>query len=87
MAFRRPFSTDGIKERGTDPPTTASSKQSGGHGQFAVVMMDFAPAERGTDLTFDDAVVGGSVPRSFIPSVEKGLRKAMARGIIAGYPV
>lgn len=62
-------------------------KQSGGHGQFAVVMMDFAPAERGSDLAFEDAVVGGSVPRSFIPSVEKGIRKAMARGILAGYPM
>ncbi len=62
-------------------------KQSGGHGQFAVVQLDFEPAERGAGLVFEDAVVGGSVPRAFIPSVEKGLQKAMARGVLAGYPV
>lgn len=62
-------------------------KQSGGHGQFGVVYMDFQPGNRGEGLTFEDAVVGGSVPRQFIPSVEKGLHKAMSRGVIAGYPV
>ena len=62
-------------------------KQSGGHGQFGVIYLDFAPAERGAGLVFEDAVVGGSVPRQFIPSVEKGLHRAMARGLLAGYPV
>lgn len=62
-------------------------KQSGGHGQFAVIQMDFAPAERGSGLVFEDAVVGGAVPRQFIPSVEKGITKAMDRGVLAGYPV
>lgn len=62
-------------------------KQSGGHGQFAVIQVDFAPGQRGSGLEFEDAVVGGSVPRQFIPSVEKGVRKAMARGVLAGYPV
>lgn len=62
-------------------------KQSGGHGQFAVAYLDFSPSERGSGLVFVDAVVGGSVPRQFIPSVEKGVRKAMDRGVLAGYPV
>ena len=62
-------------------------KQSGGSGQFGVVYLDFEPAPRGAGLVFEDAVVGGSVPRQFIPSVEKGIRRAMERGIVAGYPV
>ncbi|MBI2373164.1 MAG: elongation factor G [Deltaproteobacteria bacterium] len=62
-------------------------KQSGGHGQFGVCYLDFEPGERGSGFVFEDAIVGGSIPRQFIPSVEKGLHKAMARGIIAGYPV
>jgi elongation factor G len=62
-------------------------KQSGGHGQFGVAYMDFEPMPRGSGFVFDDAIVGGSVPRQFIPSVEKGITKAMARGVIAGYPV
>jgi elongation factor G len=62
-------------------------KQSGGHGQFGVAYLDFEPTERGAGFVFEDAIVGGSVPRQFIPSVEKGLTKALARGVIAGYPV
>lgn len=62
-------------------------KQSGGHGQFGVAIIDFAPADRGAGLVFEDAVVGGAVPRQFIASVEKGLRKAMSQGVLAGYPV
>lgn len=62
-------------------------KQTGGAGQFGVAFMDFEPAERGSGLVFEDAIVGGAIPRNFIPSVEKGIRKAMARGAVAGYPV
>lgn len=62
-------------------------KQSGGHGQFGVAFMDFEPGERGTGFVFEDAIVGGAIPRQWIPSVEKGLLKSMSRGIIAGYPV
>ena len=62
-------------------------KQTGGAGQFGVIYVDIEPAERGAGLIFDDAVVGGSVPRQFVPSVEKGIRKAMERGVVAGYPV
>jgi elongation factor G len=49
--------------------------------------MDFEPGERGGGLMFEDAIVGGSIPRQFIASVEKGIRKAMARGYLAGYPI
>lgn len=62
-------------------------KQSGGHGQFGVCYIDIEPGPRGSGFIFEDAIVGGSVPRQFIPSVEKGISKAMARGVIAGYPV
>ena len=62
-------------------------KQTGGAGQFGVIYVDIEPAERGEGLVFQDAVVGGSVPRQFVPSVEKGIRKAMDRGVVAGYPV
>ena len=62
-------------------------KQTGGAGQFGVAYMDFEPAERGEGLVFENAIVGGAIPRQFIPSVEKGIRRAMERGIIAGYPV
>lgn len=62
-------------------------KQTGGAGQFGVAYMDFEPAGRGEGLDFENAIVGGAIPRQFIPSVEKGIRRAMERGIIAGYPV
>lgn len=62
-------------------------KQSGGHGQFAVCYIDIEPMPRGSGFVFEDAVVGGSVPRQFIPSVEKGVQKALVNGVIAGYPV
>lgn len=62
-------------------------KQSGGHGQFAVCVIDVAPAPRGAGLVFEDAIVGGVVPRQFIASVEKGVRRAMEHGTLAGYPV
>jgi elongation factor G len=62
-------------------------KQTGGRGQFAEVFLKVEPAERGAGLVFVDDTVGGSVPRQFIPAIEKGVRDAMAKGIIAGYPV
>jgi elongation factor G len=61
-------------------------KQTGGHGQYGLCYIDVEPAERGAGLVFEDAVVGGAVPRQFIGSVEKGVRRAMARGVLGGFP-
>ena len=62
-------------------------KQSGGSGQFGVVQMRFEPAPEGTDLEFVNAIVGGVVPKEFIPAVEKGLKEAVVHGVLAGYPM
>ncbi len=62
-------------------------KQSGGKGQFAEVIIDISPTSRGEGFVFDDAIVGGTIPRQFIPAVEKGIIETMADGVIAGYPV
>ncbi|MFT7520081.1 MAG: elongation factor G [Kiritimatiellia bacterium] len=61
-------------------------KQTGGHGQFAEVHMRISPNERGEGLTFSQSVVGGTVPKRFIPGVEKGVREFMRRGPL-GFPV
>ena len=62
-------------------------KQTGGRGQFAEVFLSVEPGERGTGLEFIDDTVGGSIPRNFLPAVEKGVVEEMNKGIIAGYPV
>ncbi|HZG94689.1 MAG TPA: elongation factor G-like protein EF-G2 [Mycobacteriales bacterium] len=62
-------------------------KQSGGHGQFAVCDITVEPLESGAGFEFVDKIFGGSVPNQFIPSVEKGVRTQMDRGVAAGYPV
>ncbi len=62
-------------------------KQSGGHGQYAVCHLEIEPLERGAGFEFVDKVVGGSVPRQFIPSVEKGARAQLEKGVLSGYPV
>ncbi|MCI0796110.1 MAG: elongation factor G [Chloroflexi bacterium] len=62
-------------------------KQSGGHGQYGHVWLEIEPLERGSGFKFEQKVVGGSVPREYIPSVEKGVAKAMNDGAIAGYPI
>ena len=62
-------------------------KQSGGHGQFGDVYIRFEPQSESEDMIFADETVGGCVPKNFIPSVEKGLRNCIGKGVLAGYPV
>ena len=62
-------------------------KQSGGSGQFARIKFKIGPAEPGEGFVFENTIVGGSIPREFIPSVEKGIKAALDQGPLAGYPV
>ncbi len=62
-------------------------KQSGGHGQFGHVWIEVEPMPRGAGFEFSETIVGGVVPREYIPSVEKGVRNALSDGVVAGYPV
>ena len=62
-------------------------QQTGGTGQFARVKLRFEPAEKGEGFTFTNAVIGGSVPKEYVPGVEKGLRLAMDNGVLAGFPM
>jgi elongation factor G len=61
--------------------------QTGGHGQFADVTLRLEPRERGHGVSFSEQIVGGAVPRQFFPAVEKGVREALLKGPIAGFPV
>jgi elongation factor G len=62
-------------------------RQTGGHGQYGDAHVELHPKGRGEGFEFEDAIVGGSIPRQFIPSVEKGIRGALGAGPLAGYPV
>ena len=62
-------------------------KQSGGRGQFGVALVKFAPLPRGSGYEYIDSIKGGSIPRQFIPAVDKGIQEALNRGVLAGYPV
>ncbi|MBL8716755.1 MAG: elongation factor G [Myxococcales bacterium] len=62
------------------------AKQSGGRGQYGHVRIHLEPSERSAGYVFENAVVGGAIPKEFIPAVEKGIKEAMERGVLAGYP-
>ncbi|WP_462421738.1 elongation factor G [Salinicoccus sp. Marseille-QA3877] len=63
------------------------ARQSGGRGQFGDVHIEFTPNEQGAGFEFEDNIVGGAVPREFIPSVEAGVRDSLENGVLAGYPM
>jgi elongation factor G len=79
VAYRETF-TKPIQENYTH------KKQTGGSGQFAEVWIKLEPLERGAGFVFEDKTVGGSVPREFVPSVEKGLRIQLEDGVLARFP-
>jgi len=62
-------------------------KQTGGHGQFGDCKIRVEPLPRGSDFQFEDDIFGGSIPRQFVPAVEKGIQEARMRGFLAGYPM
>jgi elongation factor G len=62
-------------------------KQTGGHGQFGVAFVRVEPLERGAGFEFEDKIVGGAIPRQFIPAVEKGIQETMQSGGVFGFPV
>ncbi|MEX5213509.1 MAG: elongation factor G [Nitrospiraceae bacterium] len=62
-------------------------KQTGGHGQYGDCWLQLTPLERGTGFKFENKIVGGAIPRNFIPAVEKGIVEAMHEGVLAGFPV
>jgi elongation factor G len=63
------------------------AKQTGGRGQYGHVLIRLEPGEPGSGFVFENGVVGGTIPKEFVPAVEKGIRDAMNRGVLAGYPV
>ena len=73
--------------RGSAEVEGKHKKQSGGHGQYGHVVIKMEPLPPGGGFEFVDKIFGGSVPRQYIPAVEKGMREAMDKGILAGYPV
>ncbi|MHB1589832.1 MAG: elongation factor G [Metallibacterium scheffleri] len=62
-------------------------RQSGGKGQYGHVVLELHPQERGAGYVFENAIVGGAVPKEYIPAVDKGIQEAMANGILAGFPI
>ncbi len=62
-------------------------KQTGGHGQYGHVVISLEPGERGSGVVFESKIFGGSIPREYIPAIEKGIKEASESGVLAGYPV
>ncbi len=63
------------------------AKQTGGHGQYGHVVISMEPGERGSGVIFENKIIGGSIPREYIPAVEKGIKEVAESGVLAGYPV
>ena len=80
VAYRETITTS-VKQEGK------YIKQTGGRGQYGHVWIEVEPLPRGKGFEFVDQITGGKIPREFIPSVEKGIRDAMNKGVVAGYPV
>jgi elongation factor G len=62
-------------------------KQTGGHGQYAICNIELEPLPRGEGFVYEDKITGGAIPQQFIPSIEKGIVKTMAEGVISGNPM
>ncbi len=62
-------------------------KQTGGHGQYGHVVLELEPGEPGSGIVFENNIVGGAIPKEYIPAIEKGVREAAESGVLAGYPV
>ena len=73
--------------RGAGAATYRHVRQEGGTGQFAHVALSVEPGARGSGLVFTDDTIGGAIPKGFVPSIEKGVRGAMARGVASGHPM
>jgi elongation factor G len=73
--------------KGTAKAQGKHKRQTGGHGQYGDCWLELSPLPRGSGFEFEDAVVGGVIPRQFIPAVEKGVREMLPQGILAGYPI
>ena len=73
--------------RGSTKVDNKYKRQTGGHGQYGHVVIEFEPNETGAGFAFGDRIVGGAVPKQYIPAVEKGLREAVSEGVLAGYPL
>ncbi|HWD40867.1 MAG TPA: elongation factor G [Fimbriimonas sp.] len=72
--------------RGSSKAQGRHKRQTGGKGQFGDCWVELSPLDRGGGFTFENKVVGGAIPKNFIPAIEKGIREAMEHGLVAGYP-
>ena len=75
------------RSRARRKSTTPTKKQTGGTGQFARVKFNVSPAEPGEGFSFESKIIGGAVPKEYIPGVQKGLESVLGAGVVAGFPV